>query len=264
MTYQDLQSAEVAALRAEGELTIFDTRDAASFARGHLDDAQPISDAALGQLIRSRQRQRPILVYCYRGNSSRDVCQLIAGLGFSRVYNLAGGWQAWEQFTRQLTQAPSAAVPSAGLVGWLMEQGFPADNIHARNDTGMSPLMLAALKGERALVEELLTLGADPNHVNDDDHHALWFACVHGDPELVSLLLTRGANVDNQNVNGATCAIYTASTGKLEVLKRLVQGGADLGKETSGGYTAFESASTLAVLKYLRGLSVDRRELSAA
>lgn len=260
MTYQDLQASEVAALRAEGEPTIFDTRDAASYARGHMDGAQPISDAALSHLIRTRQRRRPILVYCYRGNSSRDVCRLIAGLGFTRVYNLAGGWQAWERFI----QAPPAPTPSAGLVAWLREQGFPADNLHARDGTGMSPLMTAALKGERARVEELLALGADPNHVNDDDHHALWFACVHGDPELVSLLLSRGGNVDNQNVNGATCAIYAASTGKLEVLKRLVQAGADLGKETSGGYNALESASTLPVLKYLRGLSVERRALSAA
>ncbi|MBU1666339.1 MAG: ankyrin repeat domain-containing protein [Gammaproteobacteria bacterium] len=71
----------------------------------------------------------------------------------------------------------------------------------------MSPLMLAALKGKRPLVEERLGLSADPNHVNDDDHHALWFACVHGDPDLVSLLIA----------HGATCAIYTASTGKLDV-----------------------------------------------
>ncbi|MFA5083146.1 MAG: ankyrin repeat domain-containing protein, partial [Hydrogenophilaceae bacterium] len=90
------------------------------------------------------------------------------------------------------------------------------------------------------------------------------FACVHGDPDLVSLLIAHGANVDNQNVNGATCAIYTASTGKLAVLKRLVEAGADLGKETSGGYNALESASTLPVLKYLRGLAPERRELSAA
>lgn len=62
------------------------------------------------------------------------------------------------------------------------------------------------------------------------------------------------ANVDNQNVNGATCAIYTASPGKLDVLKRLVDAGANLDKETSGGYTALESASTLPVLKYLRGV----------
>jgi hypothetical protein len=33
-----------------------------------------------------------------------------------------------------------------------------------------------------------------------------------------------------------------------------VQAGANLDKETSGGYTALESASTLPVLKYLRGV----------
>ena len=96
MSYQDLHPAEVAALRAEGEMTVFDTRDAASYAAGHLEGAEAVSDAALRRLIQTRQR--PILVYCYRGNSSRDVCKLIAGLGFSRVYNLEGGWQGWQRF----------------------------------------------------------------------------------------------------------------------------------------------------------------------
>ena len=260
MTYRDIQPAEVQALCAEADLLIFDIRDPSSYARGHLDGAQPVSDAVLQQLIKSRQRRRPVLVYCYHGNSSRSMCEFIANFGFERVHNLAGGWQAWEQF---LAPVP-AVTPGAVLADWLGRHGFPADGIHARVDNGMSPLMLAALKGERGLVEELLGLGADPNHVNDDDHHALWFACVHGDPDLVALLLAHGANVDNQNVNGATCAIYTASTGKLAVLKRLVEAGADLGKETSGGYNALESASTLPVLKYLRGLAPERRELSAA
>lgn len=260
MTYRDIQPAEVQALRAEADLLIFDIRDPSSYARGHLDGAQPVSDAVLQQLIKGRQRQRPVLVYCYHGNSSRSMCEFIANFGFERVHNLAGGWQAWEQF---LQPAP-AVTPGAVLTAWLGQNGFPAAGIHARIDNGMSPLMLAALKGERGLVEELLGLGADPNHVNDDDHHALWFACVHGDPELVSLLIAHGADVDNQNVNGATCAIYTASTGKLAVLKRLVEAGADLAKETSGGYNALESASTLPVLKYLRGLAPERRELSAA
>lgn len=254
MNYRDIHPSDVTALRADPDLLIFDTRDPASYARGHLEDAQPVSDAAIQQLIRNRQRQRPILVYCYRGNSSRNVCELLAGFGFGNVHNLAGGWQAWERF--------EAARPSAALRLWLIEHGFAETALHARIANGMSPLMLASLQGAHALVEELLTLGADPNHVNDDDHHALWFACVHGDPELVSLLIAHGGNVDNQNVNGATCAIYCASTGKLEVLRRLVEAGADLGKETSGGYSALESASTLPVLKYLRGLAPDRRTLS--
>jgi rhodanese-related sulfurtransferase len=258
MNYHDIQPAGLAALRAEPDLLVFDIRDPTSFARGHLDTAQPVSDAILQRLIKSRQPQRPVLVYCYHGNSSRSMCEFIAGFGFERVYNLAGGWQAWEQFCAQ------ADAPGPGLAAWLARQGFPAGGIHARIDNGMSPLMVAALNGERDMVAELLGLGADPNHVNDDDHHALWFACVRGDPDLVSLLLGHGADVDNQNVNGATCAIYTASTGKLDVLKRLVEAGADLSKETSGGYTALESASTLPVLKYLRGLAPERRVLSAA
>lgn len=260
MAYHDIDCAELETLRNEQDLLIFDTRDPNSYARGHLDGAQPVSDAAIKQLMKNRQHQRPILVYCYRGNSSRDICQFIAGFGYSRVYNLTGGWQAWEAYNRSVP----VARPGPNLADWLTHWGFSTDNIHARAENGMSPLMLAALKGERLLVEKLLTLGADPNHVNDDDHHALWFACVHGDAELVSLLIARGANVDNQNVNGATCAIYSASTGKLEVLQRLVQAGADLAKETSGGYTALESASTLPVLKYLRQFAADRRALAAA
>jgi rhodanese-related sulfurtransferase len=254
MSYQDLHPANLQTLRAEPDLLILDMRDPASLAQGRIEGAEAVSDALLGQLMRRRQRERPVVVYCYHGNSSRDLCQFIAGFGYTRVYNLVGGWQGWMQLGQTEPASPRSASPSPALSAWLMERGFPADSLHARIDNGMSPLMLAALQGERALVEELLALGADPNHVNDDDHHALWFACVHGDPELVSLLVAHGADVDNQNVNGATCAIYAASTGKLEVLRRLVEAGAKLDTETSGGYTALESASTLRVLKYLRGV----------
>jgi len=252
MSYHDIHPANVQDLRAEPDLLILDSRDPASYVQSCIEGADPVSDALLRQLMKSRQRERPVLVYCYHGNSSRDLCQFIAGFGYTRVYNLVGGWQGWLQFTQAEAAAPRSPTPT--LSTWLADRGFPVDRLHARIDNGMSPLMLAALQGERALMEELLALGADPNHVNDDDHHALWFACVHGDPELVTLLIAHGANVDNQNVNGATCAIYTASTGKLDVLKRLVEAGARLDKETSGGYTALDSASTLPVLKYLRSV----------
>ncbi len=265
MSYKDIAPADLTTLTSDPSLVIFDTRDPGSYARGHLEGAAPVSDAALMQLIRARQRERPILVYCYRGNSSRDMCQLITGMGFSQVYNLTGGWEAWMAYQQSLAAVANTitdtnsnpAATSEPLTAWMATQGFPEGGIHARITNGMSPLMMAALKGELALVEELIALGADPNHVNDDDHHALWFACVHGDTNLVKLLIDHGANVDNQNVNGATCAIYTASTGKLEVLKILVEAGADLSKETTGGYTALESASTWPVLKYLRNYSAE-------
>lgn len=248
MSYHDIHISELEALRTEPELLIIDIRDPASYAKGRLEHAELVSDALLKQLIKSRQRQRPVLVYCYHGNSSRDICQFIADFGFERVYNLSGGWEAWEK--NQQTTAPAAVTPSTYLTGWLAGQGL--SDIDDRTDNGMTPLMLAALQGERDLLEELLAIGADLNHVNEDDHHALWFACVHGDPAAVAYLIDRGADIDNVNVNGVTCAVYAASTGKLEVLKCLVDAGANLSKETSGGYTALDSASTLPVLKYLR------------
>lgn len=255
-TYQELAPGQLAALQqAEPQLLILDTRDDATRAQGILPGARAPSDALLAQLLRARQRQRPILVYCYHGNSSRDFCQLLTGLGFTRVYNLTGGWQGWTQHQ---------SGPSPALAAWLAQQGFSPADIHARRDDSMNPLMVAALQGQRPWVEELLALGADPNHVNDDLHHALWFACVHGDPDLVALLIQAGGKVDNQNVNGATCAIYAASTGKLDVLQHLVNAGANLALETSGGYNALESASTLPVLRYLRGRTRERRVLSAA
>lgn len=58
MTYIDIQPGDIQALRAEGDLLVFDTRDSGSYARGHLDDAQPISDIAIKQLIRSRRTDR--------------------------------------------------------------------------------------------------------------------------------------------------------------------------------------------------------------
>ena len=250
MNYRDIHASELEALRAEPELLIIDIRDPASYASGHLEQAEPVSDSLLKQLIKSRQRQRPVLVYCYHGNSSRDICEFISGFGFERVHNLAGGWDAWEKHLQ--AAAPIAIGQSGHLSTWLSGQGL--NGLDDRTDNGMSPLMLAALHGERGLLEELLSLGADPNHVNEDDHHALWFACVHGDPATVAYLIDRGADIDNVNVNGVTCAVYAASTGKLEVLKCLVEAGADLSKETSGGYTALDSASTLPVLKYLRSL----------
>lgn len=63
MPYHDIHPAEVAPLRAEPGLLVFDMRDADSYTRGHLDGAQPLSDAVLRQLAKQRRSQPPVLKY---------------------------------------------------------------------------------------------------------------------------------------------------------------------------------------------------------
>lgn len=248
MNYQDISVAEMEVLLQKDGLTIIDMRDAQTRSRGQLSNAQAASEQLISALMRQRKTNPHVLVYCYHGNSSRDLCSLLSQMGLTRVYNLSGGWAAWENWQQQrpgLKQTHKA---------WLSAQGFDPDNLNSRVGMGMSPLMHAALKGEHELLDALLEAGADPRQVNDDEHHPLWFACVNGDTRLVEKLIASGSDINNRNVNGVTCAIYAASTGKLEVLQILVEAGANLAISTHDGVDVLDSASTLPVLRYLKPL----------
>lgn len=249
MKYEDLFAHKVPEFLQQPEGLVLDIRDEHSFNQARIDGAQPASEALIGSLLRNKQYQLPILVYCYHGNSSRDMASFLGGLGFSNVYNLEGGWQAWSNFLQQ--QQPTAAL-SPELSQWLVQAGFDPRNLNSRIDNAMSSLMVAALQGDVKVAQALLAAGADVNLLNDDENNALWFACVSNSIDLIHLFSFQKVNLDHQNVNGATSLIYGASAGKLEVVKTLVGLGADISKITLDGFSALDSATTLPILQFLK------------
>jgi rhodanese-related sulfurtransferase len=257
VSYHDIHAAEVGELLQKEGVVVIDVRDAQAQSKGQLPNALPPSDAVINGLVRQRRSNPPVLVYCYHGNSSRDLCGFLSQLGLSQVYNLVGGWEAWENW-QQLQPAAETSAPELSFneahMDWLQSHGFDPQDLNSRADLGMTSLMMAALRGNHDLVDTLLTMGADTKAVNDDEHHALWFACVHGDVALVEKLISHGSNVNNRNINGVTSAMYAASTGKLDVLKTLVNAGADLSICTPDGIDALQSSSTVEVLRYLKSL----------
>lgn len=246
MTYSSMLAGEVEAFCAQEEVRVLDCRDPRSYEQGHMPGAQLISDAVIQRLARS-SKQLPVLVYCYHGVSSRDLAEFLVKYGFTKVFNLEGGWQAWLEHRNQL-----AVTLSVKFHKWLNAQGFAPGDLNSRGENGMTLLMRAAMLAETAFVRMLLEAGADVNLLNDDLNNALWFACVSESAEIISQLVEYGININNRNINGATCLIYAASAGKFDVVRQLVEAGTDLSLVTQDGFTALDSASTIAVLRYLK------------
>ena len=250
MTYQNIEASQVDSLLAQGPLNILDMRDLTSFNSGHIPNAQPANDIVVEQLIKNKKRQEAVLVYCYLGNSSKELSTLLGKLGFKNVYNLVGGFTAWKKHQLSTTEASPDTQ-------WLIDKGLDPINFNDRTVNGNTALMEAAKEGNASMVNLLLERGADADLVNDDENIALWFACFSNQLEIVKTLIFYTRDLNHQNVNGATCLSYASSSGKLDIVKALVEAGANPEIETLDGFSAVELASTLPVLKYLRSFSFE-------
>ena len=249
LSYTDIFPHEVQGLRSEhAELLVVDMRDPVARSQGAIEGAVAHSESIMQSLIRRRRSQPAVIVYCYHGNASRDLCQMLTGFGLEKVFNLVGGWQAWEanMSTPALSEVPSA------LSVWLHSHGFEQNDVDTPSLAGMTPLMQAAIEADADTVAALLEASANPHRRNPDGHHALWFACVGDDPAIVDQLCVAGCDVDNLNVNGISCAMYAASSGRIASLTALVEHGADLSLTTPDGFDALDLSSTAEVLRYLR------------
>lgn len=78
---------------------VLDVRDDAEFASGHITDAKHIPLAQLNARIKEimRYKDKPVLVNCQGGVRSGKACDALRKHAFSKIYNLQGGLNAWEQ-----------------------------------------------------------------------------------------------------------------------------------------------------------------------
>ncbi len=243
-------------LLGKADILLLDVRDPASFARGHIDRAENASPINLGQFLAETPKEKPVLIYCYHGNSSQAYAKAFAESGFGEVYSLDGGYEGWAA-----AQSRPASSLSETLQAFLVAQGFPPDDVNAIGKNQMTPLMQAAHLGPSALVAELLAAGARIDAMNSDGSQPLWLACVGDDPEIVALIVKAGADLEHKNVNGSTALMYAASAGKAKALSVLLEAGADLTYENDG-FSALDMAATRECLDRLR--AAQRRAKAAS
>ncbi len=112
------------------------------------------------------------------------------------------------------------------------------ENATEPNRYGVTPLSMACLNGNPAMVKLLLEAKADPNADLQGEETPLMTAARTGDLECVRLLLENGAEIDAIERRGQTALMWAASEGHAEVVKLLIESGADLKISLNSGFNA--------------------------
>ncbi|MCW8091171.1 thiosulfate sulfurtransferase GlpE [Alteromonas sp. ASW11-130] len=94
-TFHHISIDDVAMRSAD--FTVVDIRDPQSFALSHMPNATHLSNDNFAAFLSSTPKKTPIVVVCYHGISSQQAARTIAAQGFSEVYSMDGGFEAWRQ-----------------------------------------------------------------------------------------------------------------------------------------------------------------------
>jgi ankyrin repeat protein len=116
---------------------------------------------------------------------------------------------------------------------------WPGINLNLPNKAGETPLMVAALRGNVAVMKKLLAMGV-PAH--QEGWAPIHYAATGPRVETVALLLGLGVPVDAVSPNGSTALMMAARYGAEASVELLAAHGADLNRRNDKRLTPLDFA----------------------
>ena len=143
MLAMSIQTVSPASLRPRsGSLELIDVRTPAEFETVHAAGAQsvPLDRLDPGTIIRQRKGSgdEPIYLICKSGSRAARACETFAAAGFTNVYSVEGGTEAWERaglpdvrgttrvisLERQVRICAGLLVLIGVTLGWFVHPAF--------------------------------------------------------------------------------------------------------------------------------------------
>jgi rhodanese-related sulfurtransferase len=97
-SFNNIDVAGFEKLRADKKNVVLDVRTQKEFERGHIPGAVNIDVTAADfpEKIARLEKNKTYLVHCGAGVRSVKACEKMSHLDFPKLYNLEGGFKAWE------------------------------------------------------------------------------------------------------------------------------------------------------------------------
>lgn len=85
-------------LMNDDRTVVIDVREPSEYAEGHIENARhmPLEKVQERAYDLESDKSTPIIVTCQSGTRSPLACRKLTGMGFTHVYEMLGGMQAWE------------------------------------------------------------------------------------------------------------------------------------------------------------------------
>ena len=93
--FKELDPYKAQEMVEEDSANVIDIRDPGSYSAGHIPSAVSLNDTNVKEFIESTDKEKPLIVYCYHGISSRGAAEYLSQNGFKEVYSMTGGFEAW-------------------------------------------------------------------------------------------------------------------------------------------------------------------------
>jgi ankyrin repeat protein len=116
------------------------------------------------------------------------------------------------------------AIQSESPKSAMLLAKHPSTNLNAQNQSGETPLMLAAINNQLDLAKVLIERGAD---INKPGWTPLHYAATRGHRDMIRLLLDNDAYIDSESANGTTPLMLAAYSAPPLAVKLLLEEGAD-------------------------------------
>lgn len=105
--FQHISPAQLKEKIDENNVSIVDIRDQNSYFDGHISNAELLDNNTVPKFLSQAllEKEKPVVVCCYHGNSSQGAAQYLAEQGLENVYSLDGGFEVWKITFPELVQS---------------------------------------------------------------------------------------------------------------------------------------------------------------